>query len=101
MAIETINVDELADKTGNLYETVAILAKRSRQVATNMKADLDDKLSYFEGFDPELEDPRFQEEQERISIEFEQKPEPSEKAIEEMFEGSIYYRDPSEEDGTE
>ena len=63
MAIETLDVDELASRTGNLYETVAILSKRSRQVASDMRSELDDKLSYFEGFGPEMEDVRMQEEQ--------------------------------------
>mgnify|MGYP006197695503 CR=1 FL=1 len=50
-----------------------------------------------EGFEPELEDPRFQEEQRRISIEFEVKPEPTEMAIQEMFNREIYFRDPAAE----
>ena len=37
----------------------------TRLLASTMKADLDNKLAYFEGFEPELEDPRFQEEQKR------------------------------------
>ena len=97
MPIKTIDVDSLVDQTGNLFETVAILSKRSRQIASKMKADLDNKLAYFEGFEPELEDPRFQEEQKRISIEHEVMPEPTEMAIHEMFNGEIYFRDPSAE----
>ena len=97
MAIKTINVDGLVEPTGNLYESVAILSKRSRQIAAKVKADLDNKLAYFEGFEPELEDPRFQEEQRRISVEYELKPEPTEMAIQEMFDGEIYFRDPSAE----
>ncbi len=97
MAIKTLDINLLAAQTGNVYETVAILSKRARQVATNMKAELDEKLSYFEGFEAELEDPRFQEEQARISIEFEKKPEPTEIAINEMLAGEIYFRDPSTE----
>lgn len=95
MAIKTIDVDLLASQTGNLFETVAIIAKRSRQVSSKMKQDLDNKLAYFDGFEPELEDPRFQEEQARISMEYELKPEPTEIAIDEMFEGEIYFRDSS------
>ncbi len=90
-------MDLLAQKTGNIYETVAILAKRSRQIATKMKQELDEKLAYFEGFEPEMEDPRFQEEQARISLEYEKKPEPTEMAIEEMLKGEIYFRDPAAE----
>jgi len=97
MAIKTIDVDALVEQTGNLFETVAILSKRSRQVASKMKADLDNKLAYFEGFEPELEDPRFQEEQKRISIEHELMPEPTELAIDEMFKGEIYFRNPMAE----
>ena len=97
MAIKTVDVDTLASKTGNLFETVAIIAKRSRQIGATMKAELDNKLAYFEGFEPELEDPRFQEEQARISVEYEVKPEPTEVAIDEMFSGEIYYRDPTTE----
>lgn len=95
MAIKTVDMDLLARQTGNLYETVAILAKRARQLSTSIKAELDDKLAYFEGFEPEMEDPRFQEEQARISLEYELKPEPTEMAIEEMFAGEIYFRDPA------
>jgi DNA-directed RNA polymerase subunit K/omega len=97
MAIETLNVEELASRTGNLYETVAILSKRSRQVSSDMKSELDDKLSYFEGFGPEMEDVRMQEEQEQVSIEFEEKPEPTEIAIDDFMQDKIYYRKPDEE----
>lgn len=98
MAIKTIDVDVLAQQTGNLFEAVAILSKRSRQIATRTKAELDDKLSYFEGFDTEIEDPRFQEEQVRISLEYEGRPEPTEMAIQEMFDSEIYFRDPQAEE---
>ena len=97
MPIKTIDVDALVAQTGNLFETVAILAKRSRQIASRMKAELDDKLAYFESFDLDVEDPGFQEEQQRISIEHEVLPEPTEIAIDEMFSGDVYYRDPSVE----
>jgi DNA-directed RNA polymerase subunit K/omega len=96
MAIETLDIDELANRTGNLYETVAILSKRSRQVASDMRSELDDKLSYFEGFGPEMEDVRMQEEQEKVSLEFEKKPEPTEIAIDDFLEDKIYYRKPDE-----
>lgn len=104
MSIKTLDVHALVEKTavdgkaGNLFETVAILSKRSRQIARKMKEELDEKLSYFEGFDTDLvEDPRFLEEQRRISMEHELLPEPTEKAIAEMFKSEIYFRDPQGE----
>lgn len=96
MAIETLDVDELAAKTGNLYESVAILSKRARQNASNARSELEDKLSYFEGFGPEMEDARMQEEQAKISIEYELQPEPTETAIEEFKNDELYHRNSSE-----
>jgi DNA-directed RNA polymerase subunit K/omega len=99
MSLKTLDVQALAEKTGNLYETVAIAAKRARQNAANEKAELEEKLSYFEGFGPEMEDARMQEEQARTSIEFEKRPKPTEVAIEEVQNDEIYHRFP--EDGGE
>ena len=98
MAIKTIDMNRLAAMTGNLFESVAILSKRSRQISTNVKTELDDKLAYFEGFEQELEDPRFQEEQAKVSLEYEVKPEPTEMAIDEMVDGDVYFRKPTEEE---
>ena len=97
MAIKTLDMDALAAQTGNIFEGVSIAARRSRQVASKTKQELDNKLAYFEGFEPELEDPRFQEEQKKISLEFEVRPEPTEIAIDQMLEGDVYYRYSSEE----
>lgn len=98
MPIRTIDVSALAEQTGSLYEAVAILAKRSRQIASNQKAELDDRLSYFEGFATEVEDLRMNEEQTRVSVEYEKRPKPTENAINEMFAQEIYYRNPNEEE---
>ena len=104
MAIKTIDMDLLATLSGNtaatpsIFKSVAILSKRSRQISRNAKFELDEKLAYFEGFEQELEDPRFQEEQARVSLEFEVKPEPTERAIDEMIEGEVYFRDASVEE---
>ena len=98
MAIKTIDMDLLAKMTGNIFESVSILSKRSRQISRNTKNDLDEKLAYFEGFEQELEDPRFQEEQARVSLEYEVKPESTERAIDQMIEGEVYFRDPSVEE---
>lgn len=99
MAIKTIDVDHLTTVTGNIFESVVVSAKRARQISAKMKGELDSKLSYFEGFEPELEDPRFQEEQLKASLEYEVMKEPTEKALDEMFEGEVYFRDASSDFG--
>ena len=92
MAIKTLDMDALTAQTGNVYETVAVLSKRARQVAAYEKAELDEKLSYFEGFGPEMEDARMNEEQARVSIEFEKRAKASEVAIGEMEAHEVYFR---------
>ncbi len=93
MAIKTIDVEVLAKHTGNIFKSIAVLSRRSRQISSKLKAELDNKLAYFEGFEPELEDPRFQEEQLRTSLEYELKDEPTELGIQQMMDGDVYYRD--------
>lgn len=100
MAIKTIDTAQLADKVGNLYEATVILSKRARQIATHTKAELDTKLSYFEDFGLEPTDEiRTNEDQLRISLEYERRPKPTEASIGEMLDDEIYYRNPTQEEG--
>ena len=96
MAIQTIDLDALRSQTGNIYEAVAILSKRARQLAQYEKAELDEKLSYFEGLGTEVEDTRMQEDQARISLEFEKRVKPTETAIHEMLNREVFFRQPNE-----
>jgi len=96
MAIRTINVEKLQNVTDNIYESIVILSKRSRQIAAREKMELDEKLKYFEGFEDEDEF-TFNEEQERISKEFEKRPHPTQRALIEMDEEKVSYRLPETE----
>lgn len=97
MSIQTIDLDALRDQTGNIYEAVVILSKRARQLAADEKAELDEKLSYFEGFGPEVEDARMLEEQARVSLEFEKRGKSTEGAIGEMLRNEVFFRHPESE----
>lgn len=91
MPAKTLDVEGLQAKTGNIYESLAVMAKRARQIAAKDKGELDEKLRYFEGFDDD-DDFSFNEEQERISKEYEKKAHPTERAIDEMMSDQIYFR---------
>lgn len=93
MAIKTTNVEKLQEATGNVYEAIVILSKRARQIAAREKMELDEKLKYFEGFEDEDEF-TFNEEQERISKEFERRPHPTQQALKEMDDDKVYFRMP-------
>ena len=97
MPLKTLDIYGLAAKTGNLYETVVIMSKRARQIATNIKTELDDKLQYFEGFEADLDDARMNEEQARISKDFEIRAKAGEKSVNEMMADEIYHRRPGDE----
>ena len=93
MPAKTRNVEKLQEQTGNIYETITIMAKRARQIAAREKMELDEKLKYFEGFDEE-DDFSFNEEQERISKEFERRNHAAQRSLDEMENGEIYHRMP-------
>lgn len=41
----TRNIMDLCEETGNIYESVAIISKRSNQIAAEIKQDLNKKAS--------------------------------------------------------
>ena len=92
MAIKTHDLDALTSQTSSIYEAVVILSKRARQIAADEKTELDNRLSYYEGFGPEMEDARMAEEQTRVSVEFEKRPKATEVAVEQMLDHEIYFR---------
>lgn len=93
MALRALDVEKLQDTTGNLYESIVIMSKRARQIAAREKIELDEKLKYFEGFEEEDEF-SFNEEQERISREYENKPHAAQRSVDELIDGKISYRYP-------
>lgn len=93
MSARALDVEKIQDSTGNLYESIVIMGKRSRQIAAREKMELDEKLRYFEGFEEEDEF-SFNEEQERISKEYERKPHPVVRSVEEFLDSKVAYRYP-------
>ena len=45
--VETKNVIDIKNKTGNLYESIAIIAKRANQINIALKEELHNKLEEF------------------------------------------------------
>ena len=95
MGMKTIDVDQLTTQSDNIYEAVVVLSKRARQVAAKQKAELDEKLAYYEGFSSDMENLRMQEEQSRVSLDYETKPKPPEVAINELLSNEVYFRNPN------
>lgn len=88
---------DLEEQTGNVYETVMILAKRSNQIASEMKEELNQKLQEFASYSDNLEEVFENREQIEISKYYERLPKPTLIAFEELKQGQIYHRNPAKE----
>ncbi|MRT94024.1 RNA polymerase Rpb6 [Ancylomarina sp. 16SWW S1-10-2] len=93
----TRNVTELSMEVGNTYESIMIMAKRSNQIAVELKTELNNKLQEFASFTDNLEEVFENREQIEISKYYERLPKPTLIAIEEFINGDIYYRNPANE----
>ena len=93
----TRNIMDLCDETGNIYESVAIIAKRANQISIQIKEDLSKKLAEFASYNDSLEEVFENREQIEISRYYEKLPKPSLLATQEFVEGKVYWRDPAKE----
>ncbi|MBR5475718.1 MAG: DNA-directed RNA polymerase subunit omega [Bacteroidaceae bacterium] len=93
----TRNMADFVTETGNVYESVAIIGKRSNQIAAEMKEELLKKLNEFSSTTDNLEEQFENHEQIEISRFYERLPKPTLIAAQEFMEDKIYFRDPSKE----
>jgi DNA-directed RNA polymerase subunit K/omega len=91
-SIITRDVDKIYNPTGNLYESVVVISKRSRQIAVNIKEELNNKLADFATTVDNLEEVFENREQIEISKFYERMPKPTSIAIEEFLEGKLRHR---------
>ena len=88
-------LNELESFTGNIYESLMVLAKRANQINAELKEELNIKLQEFASFGDNLEEVFENREQIEISRYYEKMPKPTLIAYEEFKEGQIYYRNPA------
>ncbi|EGW49075.1 hypothetical protein HMPREF0666_03103 [Prevotella sp. C561] len=81
----TRDVQELWKDTGNIYESVAIIAKRANQISVEIKQDLSKKLAEFTSYNDSLDEVFENREQIEISRYYEKLPKPTLLATEEFF----------------
>jgi DNA-directed RNA polymerase subunit K/omega len=90
----TRDMIELSEETGNVYETVCIIAKRANQIGLEMKHDLEKKLQEFASLNDNLEEISENREQIEISRYYEKLPKPTLIATQEYIDHKLYYRNP-------
>ena len=83
------------DRTGNIYETLVVIAKRANHIAAEMKEELSGKLSEFASSTDNLEEVFENREQIEISKFYESLPKPTLIAVQEYIDNKIYFRNPA------
>ena len=91
--INTVTRDTIAlsEQTGNIYETVCVIARRSNQIAAQMKADLEKKLQEFAPYNDNLEEVSENREQIELSRYYERLPKPTLIATQEYIEHKLFF----------
>ena len=90
----TRDMVKMAEDSGNVYETVCIIAKRANQISMEMKHDLEKKLQDFASLNDNLEEISENREQIEISRYYEKLPKPTLIATQEYVEHKIHFRNP-------
>lgn len=86
------DVHNMTKDTENIYETLAIISKRARQLAVDLKHELNTKLEEFAVQSDTIEEITENKEQIEISKFYERLPNPVIIATQEFVEGDLYHR---------
>ena len=83
---------EMEKETGNIYESIVAMSKRSNQISVELKEELTQKLQEFASTTDNLEEIFENREQIEISKFYEKLPKPVAMAMQELLEEKIYIR---------
>ena len=87
----TRDMIQLSEDTGNVYETVCIIARRANQIAAQMKSDLEKKLQEFAPYNDNLEEVSENREQIEISRYYERLPKQTLIETQEYIDHKLYF----------
>src|SRR5690349_3739562 len=96
--VETKSLVDIKGRTGNLYESIAIISKRANQINITLKEELHNKLEEFATHTDSLEEVHENKEQIEISRAYERMPNPALLATQEFIDEKTYYRKNEEQD---
>ena len=84
--------------TGNIYESISVIAKRAEQINSEIKKELIEKLEEFATYNDSLEEIFENKEQIEVSKFYEKLPKPHAIAVQEWLESKIYHRNTKDEE---
>ena len=86
------DISQLVGETNNIYETLAIVSRRARQLSVDLKHELDQKLEEFAEVTDTIEEVVENKEQIEISKFYEKLPNPVLIGMREYLDGELYHR---------
>ncbi|APY09731.1 hypothetical protein BWZ22_00045 [Seonamhaeicola sp. S2-3] len=97
--VNTVTYDrnQIDEPTGNIYESISIIARRAEQINTEIKKELIDKLEEFATYNDSLEEVFENKEQIEVSKFYEKLPKPHALAVQEWLTDKIYFRNTEED----
>jgi DNA-directed RNA polymerase subunit K/omega len=90
--IQARNIGAIIKPTNNIYESLSIITRRSKQLSIDLKHELNQKLQEFTINTDTIEEVQENKEQIEISKFYERLPNPSIIALDEFLKGEIHYR---------
>ena len=93
----TRDKNQFYEQTGNIYETVVVMARRANQIGLEIKDELNQKIAEFASPTDNLEEIFENREQIEIAKYYEQLPKPTLIAVHEFLNDQIYFRNPDKE----
>jgi len=97
VSVKPVEISEILDIAGNIYEAIIISSKRARQIHDDLKIELAQRLETIRALSPvqeseeDLDTVIANPDQLKISIEFEKRPKPTEIALEEFHQRKLKY----------
>lgn len=96
MPVKPVDIENLASKADNIYESIVVMSKRARQINEEIKIEFNQRVEMLQTriYDPEDEadQPQTNPDQILIAREFEFRPKPTEVATEEMIADKMTFR---------
>lgn len=97
MSVKPIDIEHFSNVGNDIYEAIVVTSKRARQIHQDMKIELSQRLETLAQLTatPETEeeaDISANPDQLKISLEFEQRPKPTEVGLNEMMDKRLEWR---------
>ena len=95
MAVKSIELGKLLSKAKNIYEAIAVMSKRARQINEEVKIEFNQRLETIQTKvteNPEETEVEANPDQLKISYEFERRPKPTDIAMKEILGDKITFR---------